>query len=486
MKVMFLNCPILKGGIYMKELGRCGRKSVAGEIWPQTGLAYLAAMVLKNGHDARVIDAMADGLSLGKVLNDIADFGPSILIANVTTPTFQNDAEVFTAIREHHPDMLLGMAGTHPSALPERTMEECPAVDFVIINEAELTVEEIVNRAANAAGREAMIQAISAIHGTTLRMPGGGFKNNPKRPQIESLDDLPYPARHLLPYQKYFMPFFESEPFATVIPTRGCPWKCIFCRAGGVWGAEIRVRAPENILGELEQLTTRLDIHHAVFMTDSLTLNRRWANTFFNKIIEAKLDLEWICNSRVDVVDPEMLALMKRAGCKLIAYGIESGNAEILASTKKEITLEQAENAIRWTREAGILSMAYFIIGLPGETHATIDDSINFAIKIEPDYVNFHVATPFPGTELYEMALKNSWIDADSWEEFEEEGSAVMRTESLAPDDLVRAQKRAMQKFYLRPRRIVKELGMIKSMDQLKNRVSAGMNMLKTVAGGSK
>jgi radical SAM superfamily enzyme YgiQ (UPF0313 family) len=280
------------------------------------------------------------------------------------------------------------------------------------------------------------------------------------------------------------MPFFEGVPFSTVIPTRGCPWKCIFCRAGGVWGAEIRVRSPENVMGELEQLVNGLGIRHVVFMTDSLTLNRRWARSFFNKLETSKLGIEWICNSRVDVVDEEMLALMKRAGCKLIAYGVESGNAEVLKATKKEITLEQSERAIRWTREAGIISMAYFVIGLPGETHSTIEDSINFAIKIDPDYVNFHVATPFPGTELYDMALENAWIVADNWEEFEEEGSAVMRTDDLEPLDLIRAQKRAMKKFYLRPGRIVKELGRIRSMSELKSRISAGVSLFKTVAGG--
>jgi radical SAM superfamily enzyme YgiQ (UPF0313 family) len=236
-------------------------------------------------------------------------------------------------------------------------------------------------------------------------------------------------------------------------------------------------------MGELEQLVKGLGIRHVVFMTDSLTLNRRWARSFFSKLEKSDLGLDWICNSRVDVVDEEMLALMKRAGCKLIAYGVESGNADVLKATKKEITLEQSERAIRWTREAGILSMAYFVLGLPGETHSTIEDSINFAIKIDPDYVNFHVATPFPGTELYDMALKNAWIVADNWEEFEEEGSAVMRTDALEPEDLVKAQQRAMKRFYMRPGRIVKELGRIRSMSELKSRIVAGLNMFKTVSG---
>ncbi|GAB4316138.1 MAG: radical SAM protein [Candidatus Sumerlaeia bacterium] len=486
MNVLLLNCPILTGGLYMKELGRCGRKSVAGEIWPQTGLAYLAAMALRGGHDARIIDAMAEALNLTETLDRITAAPPDFIIANVTTPTFLNDARVFAAIRERLPETLLGMAGTHPSALPERTLQECPACDFIIVNEAELTVEAILQATAAVADRNGRLEAMRGLDGLALRRPDGGVQVNPRRKLLADLDALPRPARRLLPYRKYFMPFFEGEPFATVIPTRGCPWKCIFCRAGGVWGADIRVRTPENIMGELEELVHDLGIRHVVFMTDSLTLNRQWAKRFFHCLIEANLGLQWICNSRVDVVDPDMLSLMKRAGCTLVAYGVESGNEQILKRTRKEITLAQAERAIRWTREAGLLSMAYFIIGLPGETHQTIEDSINFAIKIDPDYVNFHVATPFPGTELYEMALQNAWITADNWEEFEEEGSAVMRTEALTPEDLVRAQRRAMQRFYLRPGRIVRELGKIRTMGQLKSRVAAGMNMLKTVAGGAK
>ncbi len=268
----------------------------------------------------------------------------------------------------------------------------------------------------------------------------------------------------------------------TVIPTRGCPWQCTFCRAGKVWGSKIRSRSPENVIEEIRQIKENLGIRNVVFMTDSLTLDKTWAARFFDAILEQSLEFRWICNSRVDAVNPEILSGMKKAGCLLISYGVESGSQEILDAAKKKITLEDSRNAIQWTREAGILSMAYFILGLPGETPETIEQSIIFACDLDPDYVNFHIATPFPGTELYDIAKEKGWLVTTDWSEYEEEGSAVLRTEALTARDLVCAQKRAMRRFYMRPGRILKEIRSVKSFTQFKARLKAGFSLFRLLS----
>ena len=231
------------------------------------------------------------------------------------------------------------------------------------------------------------------------------------------------------------------------------------------------------MIAEIVEMKRTLGIRNVVFMTDSLTLDKRWVNRFLDGVLEEGLQFRWICNSRVDAVDLEMLKKMKRAGCLLVSYGLESGNQAILDAAKKRIKLEDSRNAIRLTRKAGLLSMAYFIIGLPGETAETIEESIRFARELEPDYVNFHVATPFPGTELYDIAHKNGWLATDDWNQYEEEGSAVLRTEALTAQDLVSAQRRAMRKFYLRPSRILKELARLRNWGQLKARFRAAAAM---------
>jgi radical SAM superfamily enzyme YgiQ (UPF0313 family) len=470
-KILFLNPPILETGeLYMKEVGRCGRKAVAGELWPQTGLAYLAAVAIEEKCDVLLIDAMASGYKIDYILKAVKEFSPDMIIANATTPTFKNDAEILEILKKNHP-AIYALTGTHVSALPEESLKNSPA-DLVFVNEAEGTLKELIKKRNNWSD-----------------IPGIAYKKEneiiitTECPYIIDLDDLPFPARNLLPNDKYRMPFFEDESYATVIPTRGCPWKCIFCRAGRVWGSKVRSRSPENVIRELEDIKNTLKIRNVVFMTDSLTLDKKWVNAFLDLLIKKNLGLRWICNSRVDAVNPEMLIKMKAAGCMLVSYGVESGSQEILDTSKKKIKLKDSENALKWTREAKITSMAYFILGLPGETHDTIKETIKFAGKINPDYVNFHIATPFPGTELYDIALKNNWLSSTDWNDFEEEGSAVLRTEDLTAEDLVKAQSRAMKSFYMRPGRIVKELLAIRSFGQFKARAKAAISLFSTLSG---
>ena len=470
MKIFFLNPPFLSGDLYMKEVGRCGRRAVAGELWPQTGLAYLAAVALELNCDVQLRDAMASRIPLQKLEQIVADFQPDLVIANTTTPTFRNDAEVLRILKQRSP-AVYAFTGTHVSALPEESLKNSSA-DLVFVNEAESTLEEVIRK---------------WDHWSDI--PGLAYRENGKIivtsacPYIRDLDSLPCPARELLPNDKYRMPFFENESYATLIPTRGCPWKCTFCRAGRVWGTRVRTRSPENVAGEIRRIRDDLNIRNVVFMTDSLTLDKKWINAFLDLILKENLEFRWICNSRVDAVTPEMLKKMKQAGCLLVSYGVESGSPEILEASKKKITLEQSRDAVKWTKEAGILCMAYFILGLPGETRETIEKTIRFARELNPDYVNFHVATPFPGTELYEIARENGWLVSEDWTDYEEEGSAVIRTEDLSADELVEAQKRAMRSFYLRPGRIIRELASIRNMEQLKARAKAGISLFTTLIG---
>ena len=469
MKVFLLNPPMLNGDSFMKEVGRCGRKTVAGELWPQTGLAYLAAVALENHCDVRLIDAMASRQTVQHLVHFVRNFGPHLVIANTTTPTFKNDAQVLTTLKMEHP-AVFAFTGTHVSALPEESLKQSHA-DLIFINEAEGILYEVLQKWGK----------WEEIRGLAFRRNGEITRTSPF-PYIENLDRLPFPARHLLPNDKYRMPFFENEPYATVIPTRGCPWRCTFCRAGKVWGRRIRTRSPENVISEIEHIQNDLDISNIVFMTDSLTLDKEWANFFFDALLHWHLKFRWICNSRVDAVNPEMLAKMKEAGCILISYGVESGSQKILDATRKKITLDDSRNAVKWTREAGILTMAYFIVGLPGETRETIEHTIQFARELDPDYVNFHVATPFPGTELYDLAKEQNWLVTHDWSQYEEEGSAVMRTEALSAEELVAHQRLAMRRFYLRPKIILREILRVRNLGQLRSKCRAAGAILSTLS----
>jgi radical SAM superfamily enzyme YgiQ (UPF0313 family) len=464
MRILFLNPPLPDGDIYMKELGRCGRRSVGGETWPQTGLAYLAAVALRAGHEASILDGMAEGLSQAEAESRIAAWTPDWVIAGTTTPTFNQDAAYLRGLKERH-GWTTGLTGTHVTALPKESLAEANS-DFVFVGEAELSLERML-----ASPREEWTQ----IPGTCVNV-GGEAVLGPPTQLVDDLDYLPYPARNLTPYQLYTMPFSRGEPFATVIPSRGCPYPCTFCRAGTVWGENIRTRSVENLMGELTHLRDELGIRFFAFMTDTFTLRPSWVHDVM-KAMQGQ-GFRFVCNSRVDTITPALAKEMKAAGCELISFGVESGNPAILESTKKGITLDQVREGIAATKKAGILTFCYFIIGMPGETEETINDTIRFAKELDPDYCNFHVAIPFPGTELYEMAKKNDWLVHENWEQYEEMGSAVLTTPQLSPEAAMRAQQRATREVYLRPRRVFKELKRIRSFADFKLRAKAGLRLL--------
>jgi len=467
-RCLFINPPMRNGTIYMKEIGRCGRRSIGGELWPQTGLAYLAAVAREQGCAVELFDAMALGWRWEESLAQASRFAPNLIVILVTTPTFTNDAAYTQAIRKILPEAQIALVGTHVTALPEDSLLESQA-DFGILGEAEPVLAEMLMRWPDE------LERVSGL----ARWQGAQVIRNPEQMFVESLDDLPDPARDLLPIHRYRMPFTEGRPFATVIPCRGCPYPCTFCRAGDVWGKKVRVRSPERVVRELLEIQNRFGIRDVAFMTDSLLTNREWAMNLFREMISGGIELDWIANARADQVDPELLGLMKQSGCRLISFGIESGCQEMLDSMKKHLTLEQCREGIRMTRKAGIAAFAYFILGLPGETRDTIRETIRFARTLHADYVNFHIATPFPGTEFYEQARTNGWLISNRWEDYEEEGSAVVSYPDLSASDLVAAQKRAMLAFYLSPGYLVREILRIRGWGDLKAKCKAGWRMMK-------
>ncbi|MFH1738682.1 MAG: radical SAM protein [bacterium] len=467
-RCLFLNPPVRGGTIYMKEIGRCGRKSIGGELWPQTGLAYLAAVARERDCTVTLHDAMTLGWDWKETLTRAEEFNPDLVVILATTPTFPNDAAFVSVLRERVPKARIGLVGTHVTALPGESLAKSRA-DFVLLGEAEETLGEIVERW----GED--LDSVDSVG--VLR--DGEVVLGTRRPLIEPLDSLPDPARDLLPVSRYTMPFTEGRPFATVIPSRGCPFLCTFCRAGDVWGRKVRVRSPERVVKELIEIGERFSIRDVTFMTDTLLANRDWALSLFREMSKAHLGTQWIGNARADQVDPELLDAMKRSGCSLMSYGIESGSQEMLDSMKKHLTLQQCLDGVRMTKEAGITAFAYFILGMPGETKETIQESIDFARRLDADYVNFHIATPFPGTEFYRQAKESGWLINDKWEDYEEEGSAVVSYPNLSAKELVAAQKRAMALLYATPSRLFKEILSIRSFSDLIAKCRAGVRMVR-------
>jgi len=443
--VLFLNPPSPDGDVFIRDLCRVGRRSQERIIWPQTSLAQLAAMV-PSDHSVEVLDCIALGIGWDALRRRLEDDPPRFLITHVTAPTLTND--LYATFLAKTVGAVTIAFGTHVTPLAQETLEAFPSLDFVIRGEPEWTLRELIG-ALEQTGGEGLDNhgVLSHVHGLAYR-DGGQTVLNAER-EFGNLDDLPLPLHHLLPLERYQLPMVRGK-YAFVTTSRGCPGQCTFCIKHVMWQNSVRVRSPERVVEELRLLTS-LGVHNIHFEADLFTANRQQVSNICRLITEEDLDIRWTCNSRVDTVDPELLRSMKRAGCWMIAWGIESGSAEILRRARKGITLEKVERALRWSREAGIGNWGYFVIGLPGETEETIRRTVRFAKSLPLDLALFHIAVPYPGTPFYHEAQEKGWLHMRRWEDYDMSASTVLDYPDLSSQRLVRAAQQATREWSLRP-----------------------------------
>jgi len=467
---LFINPPSPDGHIYIRDMNRSGRRSRERTIWPQTSLAYLAAVLKKEGYRVDVIDCIASNISWPDLKTIMEKASPRFVVTNAITSIISND--LYTTFL----GKILGAhtiaIGPHITSLPVETLLNFPSLDFGIMGEAEVTIKELCL---------ALDEGTPAknVKGIVYRSSRGRIKTTVKRPFMEDLDELPLPLHELLPISKYNLPYIGSN-YTFVLTSRGCPYQCTFCRQPIMWDRIVRKRSAQSVFEELVYLD-KIGVSNIMFHSDTFTIDRDIVMELCNKIIEGKLPVRWICNSRVDTVDYEMLSCMKKAGCWMIAYGIETGSDEILKNVKKggHHTARQARKAAAWTKDAGIGVWAYFIIGLPGENKDTVNETIELAKSIPADIVNFAVGAPYPGTELYSQAKENGWLESESWEDFDQNYSAILSYPDFSSDDIVKSIRRAYLEWYLRPRGIMAFLKGVGSWKDLKTLAGVGLEHLK-------
>ncbi len=490
--ILLVNPPAPDGGIWIRSQHRVGRRSREGMIWPQVDLAQMAALF--PDFRVEVIDAMPERMSWAEFERLLDEKRPRYYITQVTAPTLQND--MYGAFLAKARGAVTMAFGTHVTPMPASTMKTYPALDYVLLGEPELTLRELVdvsermrNGAASAGdggggddvwwpsaapdfalrlkrlftthdpGWQPLWHAAHFADGDAplTRIKGLVWRNgsevviNPPRPYIANLDDLPLPRHDLLPLKAYRAPLVGG-PYAFSVPSRGCPAGCRFCIKHVSYGASVRFRTPENVVDEIEVLVN-LGVRKIHMYTDLFTVNREHVMGICEGILERKLPVRWTCNSRVDFVDLELLQQMRRAGCWMISWGIESGEPEMLKRMNKGITLEKVEKALGWAKEAGIMNWGYFIIGLPGETEASIRKSIDFAKRLPLDLILFHIAAPHPGTPFFFEVVENGWFRPGTrWEDVDMDRSTVLDYPNLKAEDLERWAKRAFREWAFRPK----------------------------------
>jgi anaerobic magnesium-protoporphyrin IX monomethyl ester cyclase len=451
MKILLLNPPTKDNKKFIRE-GRCTQEStIWTTIWPPVSLATAGALLEREGHTVKLIDCSAENVMLSELKRIISDFSPHVIIWSSGTPSIRNDLELSTYIKECDKSIKTATFGTHVTVFAEEYIKDYPHLDFIIRNEPEYTIKELLNTL----GRGGEFKKIS---GLTYRDTDNRIITNPDRAFIENLDELPFPAWHLVNLDCYRLPL-KSNRFLIVSPLRGCPYECIFCTCQTYYGKKMRKRSAEKVLEEIEYNMKEYGVKDFFFWADTFTVDRRYVIKLCQAIIDRPLDISWVCNSRVDTIDEEMLKIMAEAGCWMISYGIESGSQKILDMSKKKITVEQARKAVELTKKVGMKAVGHFMIGLPGETIETARETIKLAAALPLDFAQFYSVVPFPGSQLYWMARENKWIQNEPWEEYNQ-CRAIMNLPQLTPEEADHLIKRAYRLFYYRPKKIFASLKM--------------------------
>lgn len=415
MNLLFVNTPSPDQFLYYRDTNRSGRRSKANEIWPQAGLALFAG--LYPNHNVRIIDCIAERMSYSKLFREMKEFKPDWVVFNPVSCTITSDMYVAYLAK------LLGAKtcaiSPHLKALKDESHNRFQYLDHTVDNVK--------------FGPEPEYQLRELITGESTE--GTSFENLP-------------PARQdLLPIHKYSMPFIGKN-YTAIYASRGCSFGCIYCRTTVATERKARYRHVESIIDEIEKYNLRNFIFHA----DTTTLNHRWLLSLCERLRKLPFKVRIVSNSRVDTVNPEILREMKSAGWWMIAYGCESGDNKVLTMNKKEATVEQARQAIRWTKEAGIKAWGYFMLGMFGDTEESMERTINLSLEEPFDIVNFSVAAPYPGTEWGRIAEDKGWLADTRWEAYDQNYSAQVEQPDCSPDLVKQSQHNAYLRWYFSKR----------------------------------
>jgi radical SAM superfamily enzyme YgiQ (UPF0313 family) len=440
------------------ESSRRSRRDFLTPIIP-LGIAYIAAVLEQNGITTKIIDQVAEKIDKDAVFEKIVAENPDLVGFSCLTATMNNAAKLSRRIRNYDKSIKIILGNIHASIFADELLKQ-GAADIVVRGEGEYTMLELASYIEKGIG-------LGGIKGISF-VDGGRVFHNPDREPIEDLDKLPYPAMHLFQLDKYTEVPLASiyNSIASVIQaSRGCPYKCIFCTQDRIHKRP-RYRRIENVIDEIEYMSDRYKIKYFGFSDPFFPFSIDSGMDFCDKFIKRGLHkkIRWVTETRVDLVNSELLKRMKEAGAYLIMYGFEVGSQEVLRGLKKGTTLQQARLAMKYTKEAGIMALGLFMLGMPGETRQSCEETIRFAKELDCDLVNFNIVIPYPGSELFDTYISkreqfeeldkfNSWYD---W--FSDSGELIYSPEGMSSKELKDIQRKAMFSYYMRPKIILRNI----------------------------
>ena len=448
-KTLLVNPPLINGVAFTRQ-GRCQeREEVLGTTKPPYTLALLSALLRDAGCDVRLVDLTAEHRSVADLIDtlDRESFRPSLILFPTTTPTLDADVVEMAKLKARYGAPLFCF-GPHASTTPHASMLRAPAVDGMFVGEPEDAVLELA--------RLESIDEVSSIASVTWRKDGAIVPHR-AHGSYSGFLQMPYPAWDLLPLSSYSLPLV-NRPYVIVETSRGCPYACDFCVAPVHQGHKFRERKAKSLVDEIERGYREFGIDFFYLWGDTVTLNVKTFSAFCEELIARNLPIQWFGNARADnLTDPAFVHRLRRSGCWMLALGIESESEDIRKDMVKRLERQKIQIAFTNMRDAGIRSFAFFIFGYPGETLETINQTIDYAIALDPDFANFYPAVPYPGTALYDKVVREGLLVEEDWSRMEY-SYYLLRGNGLDERVVMEAINRAKRRFFMRPTYVARNL----------------------------
>ncbi len=473
--IMLLFPPTSIGINYAHRYGKKDLGDLKGDLIP-LGIASLAAYLRKFGFGIAALDCIALELSHDEIVEIVRKKKPRSIGISATTYALPASTTLAERLRKEFPNLLIILGGAHANVAGTDAAKNIKPIDIVSYHpEGETVIHDILKKFSESDfNREKFLknlELMKSIKGIIFRNHDEIIKNLPGE-IIKDLDFLPLPARELFPMERY-VPLpnqYKKLPMTNMVVIRGCPYVCTFCDQAATTA---RRRSPQKVVEEIKDVVKKYGVKEISFWDDTMSYHKKWMKEFCTLLIEANLDVIWSCYAAVNTVNQEILYLMKKAGCWNIFYGYETGVqqlAENIKTNRKNKSMEHMMEVAKWTKKAGIEVRGSFMIALPGETPELAEQTIKDALRLDPEYAQFSVATPYPGTALYDEIKKGKWgkLTTNDFTEYQGWNVVFLPEGYKNKEEVLKMSRKAFKTFYMRPRYIMKAILNIRSLEDIK------------------
>lgn len=438
------------------------------KLSPPLGMAILASMLRLHKHEVKLFDLEALRSTVQEQITSFTSFSPDIIGVFGTSPINKRIKETIAALRYNFPTAKIIVGGPHATLFPDDFLENGESIDYVFRGEAEFSIVEFANQISLYDD----VKFPDRIEGIVYKT-GQQIYKHPVVPKVKDLNELPFPSYDLLPLERYFETG-STEKVITMMTSRGCPYDCIYCADPVLYGHKFRSRSARNVVEEMKYLSSQHQIKHIVFYDANFNADIERVREICKLLIAEKLDLTWRARVRADKIDRESVKLMKEAGCTELSLGVESGSEKVLKVIHKKESRNEIRNAFEIIKEFDIWLVGYFMFGIPGESPSDAEETIKFAIELDPDWALFSIATPLPGTEFLRQAKQSKWIISDDLNNYKANFDIpVVSYVNFTSDQIKYYVNSAYEKFYLRKEWLLNRLNKAKSRSQILNIINS-------------